>query len=72
MDEVISSLIGCAAILVLWAALGLAMAWVLEWGWNILIPALFHGPRITYAMACAMYFLLSLVVGWLRPSGGKA
>lgn len=68
MDKGIAAIIGCLVFIALWAGLGLLIAWLIEWSWNMLIPALFHGPRIDYAMACALYFLLSLVIGLLRPS----
>lgn len=63
MDEAIIACLGCLVALAIWAVLGLAAAWVLMWAWNLLVPALFHGPTITYTMACAVYFALSLIGG---------
>jgi len=59
----IATMMSCLIILALWACLGLLVSWVLMWAWNLLIPTLLHGPTITYLMAVALYFVLSLIAG---------
>lgn len=54
--------IGCLGFLAFYVAIGAFFAWVIEWTWNTLAPTLWHGPHISYAVACAIYIALSLLV----------
>lgn len=66
--EAASEVIGCIVIFVLYAALGALAAWVVEWAWNIFVSGVFHGPRIDYWQAWALYILASMAAGLLKPT----
>lgn len=75
MSEGALGCVGCCVFLMISAALyiaiGLATAWLIEWAWNLIVPALFHGPHIDFAIAYAIYIALSLIGGALSiPSKG--
>jgi len=75
MSEGLLSCLGCFVFLllsaVLYLAVGLATAWLIEWAWNLIVPALFHGPHIDFTVAYAIYIALSLIGGALSiPSKG--
>lgn len=60
MDEII---IGCLEFLIealIVAGINLVAAYLLQWAWNLLMPALLHWPSITYTMAVAMCVALSI------------
>lgn len=61
MEEFIVGCLGFLSALVILAAIGFFVSWVLMLAWNALVPALFHGPSITYGMACALYFVITLI-----------
>lgn len=65
-EKAFAGCISCLAILVVWVGFGLLIAWGIELAWNLIVPSLFHGPRIDFFMACALYFLASLIIGLLR------
>lgn len=58
---------GCLGIFVVWAAFTLAVAWCVEWAWNVIAPV-FHMPRIDYGAALAICVLVSLIAGLFRSS----
>lgn len=66
MGEGITACLGCIAAIVLYIAFGALCAWVLEWAWNIVVPALFHGPQIDFTEACAIYVALSIIGGLFK------
>lgn len=41
-------------------------AWLLWLLWNWLIPAIFHGPEVTYFQAWGLMVLLGLILGFIR------
>jgi hypothetical protein len=61
MEEIIVSCLGFLLALVIWAAIGFFVSWVLMLAWNALVPVLLHGPSVTYDMACAIYFVITLI-----------
>jgi len=65
-DKAFAGCISCLVVLVIWAGAGLLMAWGIEMAWNLVVPSLFHGPRIDFYIACALYFFASLIIGLLR------
>jgi len=65
-EKVFAGCVSCLVLIVLWAGFGLLIAWGIELAWNLIIPSLFHGPRIDFYTACALYFFISLIIGLLR------
>lgn len=72
MDKGTAACLGCFACIALYVAFGALCAWVLEWAWNIIIPALFHGPQIDYTEACAIYAALSIIGGLFKATTTKS
>ena len=71
--------LGCAGCFIflavctgLYVAVGAISAWVIEWAWNLLVPLFFHGPSISYAVACAIYVVLSIIIGLFRGFLGQS
>lgn len=66
-----ASIVGCLwflLALVVWTAIAFFASWVLMLAWNLLVPALFHGPSITYNAACALYFAIALIGTTFKPT----
>jgi hypothetical protein len=60
----------CAAFLVLVPALIAVLSWVVMSLWNALIPALFHGPLLTFWQAAGLLVLSKILFGGFRGRGG--
>ena len=60
----------CAAFLVLVPALIAVLSWVVMSLWNALIPALFHGPVVTFWQAVGLLVLSKILFGGFRGRGG--
>ncbi len=60
----------CAAFLVLVPALIAALSWVVMSLWNALIPALFHGPVVSFWQAVGLLVLSKILFGGFRGRGG--
>lgn len=60
-DSFILTCFGCLGLLAIYVVINLAVAWCVEWAWNVFVPLVFHGPRIDYAAAVAICILLSLI-----------
>ena len=59
-----------AAFLVLVPALIAVLSWVVMSLWNALIPALFHGPLVTFWQAVGLLVLSKILFGGFRGRGG--
>ena len=59
-----------AAFLVLVPALIAVLSWVVMSLWNALIPALFHGPLVTFWQAAGLLVLSKILFGGFRGRGG--
>jgi len=59
-----------AAFLVLVPALIAVLSFVVMSLWNALIPALFHGPILTFWQAVGLLVLSKILFGGLRGRGG--
>jgi hypothetical protein len=66
VEKLFAFLIGCAVILVVGGLWHLGVAWLLMWAWNLAVPALFHGPHITYLASLVMTVLASLLAGLFK------
>ena len=44
-------------------------AWAVMLLWNALVPALFHGPEVSYAQALGLLILCRILFGGLRARG---
>lgn len=53
--------LGCLGFMAVYAAIGALFALIIEWAWNLLVPLFFHGPHIGYAVACAIFVVISLL-----------
>ena len=60
----------CAAFLVLVPALIAVLSWVVMSLWNALIPALFHGPLVTFWQAAGLLVLCKILFGGFRGGCG--
>jgi hypothetical protein len=60
----------CAAFLVLVPALIAVLSWVVMSLWNALIPALFHGPLVSFWQAVGLLVLSKILFGGFRGRGG--
>jgi hypothetical protein len=60
----------CAAFLVLVPALIAVLSWVVMSLWNALIPALFHGPVVSFWQAVGLLVLSKILFGGFRGRGG--
>ena len=65
-------ILGCVLAMVISIACGLAVAWMAMLCWNIVVPALFHGPSIDFTTALALIALLSIVAGMFKTYNSKA
>ncbi len=65
MSKGTAACLGCLIAIAIWVGLGALISWGIEWAWNTVMPTLLHWPRIDFAMACAIYFLLSVIVGFV-------
>jgi len=59
-----------AAFLVLVPVLIGVLSWVVMSLWNALIPALFHGPLVTFWQAVGLLVLSKILFGGFRGRGG--
>jgi len=71
MEKLVVTCGGCLGIFAVWALFTLAVAWCVEWAWNVIAPV-FHWPHIDYAVAVAICVLFSLIAGLFRSSQGQS
>ena len=61
--------VGLAALAVLLAVVTFCItAWVWVWAWNLLVPALFGGPHISYMQALALSVVVSMIGSAFKSS----
>lgn len=61
-----------AIVLFLTVMLTVAITYLWEWAWNMIVPPLFHGPHITFWQAFALSMLVGLITSGLRASTSKS
>ncbi len=54
---------GISAMIVIFVLIALLSTWVLMFAWNAVVPALFHGPSITFFQSVAVVALINVLRG---------
>lgn len=71
MDKISGCLLTCLVTAIVLTAIDFLWAWLLRLLWNGLVPAVFHGPVLTYWQAFIAVWLLSFIGGFFKSSASK-
>lgn len=64
--------LGCAGVIALVAAVISLVAYLFMLLWNAVVPALFHGPVLSFWMALGLWVLLGMIGNLFRSNNSKS
>lgn len=72
MEKFAAGVLVLGIVVTLIAGFSALFGFIFMLSWNFVVPAVFHGPQLTFLQAWAAMFVLNIIGSAFRNSGGSS